>query len=68
MKFLEKYDLDIAVIIGFIISTSILWGKVDEASNDFYIKHLIACVGVYTLGHLFWKLVFFICRKIKNVA
>jgi hypothetical protein len=63
MKFFEKYDLDIAVIIGFIISTTILWATVDEAPNDFYIKHLITCVGAYTLTQLFWKLVYFVCTK-----
>lgn len=66
MKFWGKYAIDIAVIIGFIISTSILWATVDEAPNDFYIRHLITCVGVYTLTQLFWKFVFFVCRKIKG--
>jgi hypothetical protein len=63
MKFLEKYDLDIAVIIGFIISTSILWATVDEAPNDFYIKHLITCVGAYTLTQLFWKVSIYRCLQ-----
>lgn len=66
MKFLEKYDLDIAVIIGFIISTTILWATVDEAPDYFYMKHLITCLGVYTLTQAMFELVSFICRKIKK--
>jgi len=63
MKFWDKYAIDVAVIIGFIISTTILWATVDEAPNDFYIRHLITCIGAYTLAQLFWKLVYFIFTK-----
>ena len=66
MKFWEKYDLDIAVIIGFLISTTILWATVDEAPDYFYMKHLITCLGVYTLVQAMYALVYFVYRKIKK--
>lgn len=66
MKFLEKHAIDIGVIFGFIISTIMLSATVDEAPDYFYVKHLITCLGVYTLAQLFWELVYFVCRKIKK--
>jgi hypothetical protein len=66
MKFWEKYAIDIAVILGFIMSTSILWATVDEAPDYFYIKHLITCLGVYTLAQVMCELVYFVYRKIKR--
>ena len=66
MKFWDKYAIDIAVIIGFIISTSLLWATVDEAPDYFYLEHLITCLGVYTLTQVMFELVSFICRKIKR--
>lgn len=76
IKFLEKYDLDInndfvnygrlCVIIGFIMSTAILWATVHEAPDYFYIQHLIICVGVYILLQAIFNLVYFACKKIKG--
>ena len=66
MKFWEKYAIDIAVIIGFIMSTTILWATVDEAPDYFYIKHLMMCLGVYTLASVMYKLLYFVYRKIKR--
>ncbi len=66
MKFWDKYAIDIAVIIGFIMSTTILWATVDEAPDYFYIKHLMMCLGVYTLASVMYKLLYFVYRKIKR--
>lgn len=66
MKFWGKYAIDIAVIIGFIISTSILWITVDAAPDYFYLEHLITCLGVYTLTQVMFELVSFGYRKIKK--
>ncbi len=76
MKFLEKSDLDInndclaygrlCVIVGFIMSTTILWLTVDEAPAHFYIQHLIVCVGVYILIQAIINLLYFACKKIKG--
>ena len=66
MKFLQKYAIDIGVIMGVILSTIVLMASVDEAPTDFYIKHLMMCLGVYTLASVMYKLVYFVCRKIKR--
>lgn len=56
----------LCVIIGFIMSTVILWVTVDEAPSYFYIQHLITCVGVYILIQAIINLLYFACKKIKG--
>lgn len=59
MKFWEKYDLDICVIIGFIMSTVILWATGYKAP----IGHLIICLGTYTFTQALYALVYFVCTR-----
>lgn len=66
MKFFKKCGFCVGVIGGVILSIIVLMATVDEAPTDFYIRHLITCLGVYTFTQVMFELVSFVCRKIKR--
>ncbi len=73
MKFLKKCGFNVlpsgGIIMGVILSTITLTTTL-ELPNEFYVKHLIICLGGYALGcilaSVMYNLVYFIYIKIKK--